>query len=370
MKSVGIICEYNPFHNGHIYHIQKVKELFPDHLIVLVMSGNFTQRGEVSLIDKWKKTEVALNYVDLIVELPFVFASQSADICARGACDILKYLNVDALVFGSESDDISSLEKFAKIQDSLEYNSLVKKYLDKGFNYPTCLSKALYDICGDSVSSPNDLLGLSYVKELIGSKVKYYSIKRTNDYLDSNLGNFISSGTSIRKALENGKDVKKYVPKCSYKYLENVRFTSDYFNLIKYRIISDDISKYKTVDEGIENRLKKVINKVNSLDELTQKVKTKRYTYNKISRMLIHILTGFTKEEASDIKTCYIRVLGFNKYGKKYLNLIKESCPVPILVNFEKNNNYLNIESRVSSIYNLIKKDDILSEHQHKPIIH
>ena len=370
MKSVGIICEYNPFHNGHIYHIQKVKELFPDYLIVLVMSGDFTQRGEVSLIDKWKKTDIALNYVDLVVELPFVFASQSADVFSRGACDILKLLNVEALVFGSESDDVASLEKFAIVQDTSEYNNLVKKYLDKGFNYPTCLSKALNDICGESVDSPNDLLGLSYIKNLIDSNIKYYSIKRTNNYLDNNLNETISSGTSIRSALKEGIDVKKYVPKCSYKYLKNVRFTSDYFDLIKYRIISEDISKYQTVDEGIENRLKKVINEVNSLDELIEKVKTKRYTYNKISRMLVHILTGFTKEEASDIKTSYIRVLGFNQKGKKYLKEVKDDCSVPIIVNFEKNNKYLNIESRVSSIYNLIKKDDSLSEHQHKPIIH
>ena len=370
MKSVGIICEYNPFHNGHVYHLKKVKELFPDHLIVLIMSGDFTQRGEVSLIDKWKKTDIALNYVDLVIELPFVFASQSADLFAKGACDILKYLNVEALVFGSESDDVSSLEKFVRVQKSKEYDNLVKNYLDKGFNYPTCLSKALFDLCGDSVSSPNDLLGLCYVKELMGSNVKYYSIKRTNDYLDNNLGDSISSGTSIRKALKKGKDVKNCVPKCSYKYLKNVHFTSDYFDLIKYRIISDDISKYQTVDEGIEGRLKKVINEVNSLNELIEKVKTKRYTYNKISRMLIHILTGFTKEEANNIKTSYIRVLGFNNNGKKYLKEMKNDCSVPIIVNFEKNNEFLNIESRVSSIYNLIKKDDSLSEHQHKPIIH
>ena len=252
-------------------------------------------------------------------------------------------------------------------------NGFIKKilnYLDDGFNYPSCLSKSLFDICGETVSSPNDLLGLSYIKNLKGSSVKYISIKRTNDYSDKKLGGFISSGTSIRNALKEGRDVKKYVPISSYNYLRNVRFTSDYFDLIKYRIISDDISKYQTVDEGIENRLKKVISEVNSLDELIEKVKTKRYTYNKISRMLIHILVGLTKEEASDIKTCYIRVLGFNKNGEKYLKEIKKDCSIPILVNFEKNNKYLNIESRVSSIYNLIKKDDSLSEHQHKPIIH
>ena len=370
MKSVGIICEYNPFHNGHVYHINKVKELFPDHVIVLIMSGNFSQRGEVSLIDKWKKTEIALNYVDLVIELPFVFASQSADIFAKGACDILKLLGVDALVFGSESNDVASLERFVNVQSTMEYNNIVKKYLDKGYNYPTSLSKALYDICGNTVNSSNDLLGLSYIRELLGSHVKYYSIKRTNDYLSKDLGESISSGTSIRNALKNKEDVKSYVPMCSYNYLNNIRFTSDYFDLLKYRIISDDISRYQSVDEGIENRIKKVINEVSSLDELIKKVKTRRYTYNKLNRMFIHILTGFTKEEALNLSTCYIRVLGFNNRGKNFLHSVRGKCNVPIIVNFEKNNNFLSIESRVSSIYNLIKKDDILNEHQHKPIIH
>ena len=370
MKSVGVICEYNPFHNGHVYHINKVKELYPNNVIIVILSGNFTQRGDVSLIDKWKKTEIALNYADLVIELPFVFASQSADLFAKGSTDILKALDVDAVIFGSEINDISKLEKFANIQDSTEYNEFVQKFLSKGFNYPTSMSKALEIISGDTIKTPNDLLGLGYVRELKDSKIKAISIKRTNDYLSKDLDNEIASATSIREALKNGKNVEEYVPTISYNYLDNLHFLDDYFHLIKYKIISEDLSKYQTVDEGIENRIKKVINKVNSVDDLINKVKSKRYTYNRIKRMLIHILTGFTKEEAKNIKTCYIRVLGFNKNGQKYLNSIKKKCKLPIITNFEKNNSMLNIEARVSDIYNLIKKDDDLSEHEHKPIIH
>ncbi len=368
MKSVGIICEYNPFHNGHIYHINKVKELYPNNLIILVLSGNFTQRGEVSLIDKWKKTEIALNYVDLVIELPFVFASQSADLFAKGAIDLLRALKVEAVIFGSENNDVNMLKEFSLIQKTENYNKLVQKYLDDGFNYPTSLSMALKDISGNLVETPNDLLGLSYVKELDGSNITPITIKRTNDYLDKSLSNEISSATSIREALKNGKDINKYVPKESLKYLDNVHFTDDYFDLLKYKIISEDLSRYQTVDEGIENRLKKVINEVNSLDELIDKVKTKRYTYNRIKRMFIHILTGFTKDEAKNIKTKYIRVLGFNNNGQKYLNSIKKSCGLPIITKFIKNNDLLNIEARVSSVYNLIKKDDNLCEHEHAPI--
>ena len=120
MKSVGIVCEYNPFHFGHEYHINKVRELFPNHMIILVLNGDFTQRGDVSLISKWKKTEIALSYADLVVELPFVFGTQSADIFTYGAVQILKALKVQAVVFGSESDDIHKFEEFVSIQNSHE----------------------------------------------------------------------------------------------------------------------------------------------------------------------------------------------------------------------------------------------------------
>ena len=146
MKSVGIICEYNPFHNGHLYHIKKVKELYPNYVIIAVINGNFTQRGDVSLIDKWKKTEVALNYVDLVVELPFVFGSQAADIFTKGSTDILKALKVDAFVFGSESADIDKLRKIVQIQKSTGYNIKIKQYLSEGLSYPTSLAKALKDL--------------------------------------------------------------------------------------------------------------------------------------------------------------------------------------------------------------------------------
>ena len=134
MKSVGIICEYNPFHNGHLYHIKKIKEMYPEYVIVCVMNGNFTQRGDFSLTDKYEKTMVALNYVDLVIELPFVFGTQSADIFTKGSADILNKLGVDAFVFGSESNDINKLKNIVQIQNSLEYNKKIKDYLDQGFS--------------------------------------------------------------------------------------------------------------------------------------------------------------------------------------------------------------------------------------------
>jgi len=361
MKSVGIICEYNPFHNGHVYHINKVKKLFPDYTIILVMSGNFTQRGEVSLINKWEKTEIALNYVDLVIELPFIFCTQSADIFAKGAISILKEMNVSAIVFGSECNDINELKEIVKVQKKKNYNKLVKEYLDKGVNYPTAMSKAVYDLSGIKISSPNDLLGISYLKYLDNTNIEAITIQRTNDFHDKKLTK-LASATAIREALKNKKSIKKYVPNETYKKLKSLKFTEDYFPLLKYKIISSDIKQYLDVDEGIENRINNYIYSCNSLEELIKKVKNKRFTYNKLKRMFIHILCGLTKEEVKKHKEIkYIRILGFNEKGRKYIKEHKKNN-IPIITSYKKDLEMLQIENRVSLIYN----NDL--DYNHTPI--
>lgn len=378
MDIVGIICEYNPFHNGHIYHLQKIKELFPNSMIVLAMSGNFTQRGIPSIIDKWNKTEIALTYgVDMVVELPFVFATQSADIFAKGAIQLLEALGCKYLVFGSEEDNIEELESLAKlVTNNLEYDKKVKKYLDLGNNYPTSLNKALYDLSGKDIRLPNDLLGFSYIKEIIkqNANIKPITIKRTNYYHDINLNdNHISSATSIREAYQNNGLWKEEVPKETVNYMKNSIFLlENYFSFLKYKIMtSKDLSIYQTVDEGIENKLKKEIETSTSVSELIHKLKTKRYTYNKLSRMLIHILCDFTKTEANKMKNIeYIRVLGFSKTGQNYLNKIKKSCIYPIVTTFSKGNSkMLEFEKTVTSVYASIlpeKEKNILIEAEYK----
>lgn len=366
--TVGIICEYSPFHNGHLYQINKIKELYPNATIICVMSSNFLERGDVSIINKWDKTTIALSYgVDLVIELPFVFSSQSADIFAKGAIGILNELKIDKLVFGTESDNIEELKKAALAEKDKNFNKLVKYYLDDGNNYPTSLSKAVYDIAHIHINKPNDLLGLSYIKELnnLNSKIEPVSIKRTNNFHSKTLDNDIVSATAIRSALKENKDVRKYLPKMTYEYLlkEN-HFIDDYFQLLKYKIISEkDLSIYQTVDEGIEFRIKKVINDCNTLEELIDKLKTKRFTYNKIKRMLIHILCSFTKEEAKQLKIDYIRILGFNENGKKYLSSIKKEIKIPLITGYSKiNSKNLDIENRVNMIYSSTLSDDKRNE--------
>ncbi len=358
--ATGIICEYNPFHNGHIYHLNKVKELAKNEEIILILSGNFTQRGNISIIEKYDKARLALDFVvDLVIELPFPFATESSDFFAKGALKLLNELKCNKLIFGSESNDIETLKELARIQLNNNYEKIVKEELDKGINYPTAMSNALKKITNKRIDTPNDLLGLSYVKEIIKNNydIEAISIKRTNDYNDDNLTNTgIDSASSIRKALKEKKNIDKSVPSETKKYLVDYD-EKEYFKLLKYKILSEsNLNKFQTVDEGIDNKLKKEILNAKDLDDFINKIKSKRYTYNKISRMLTHIICSFTKEENklnNEIK--YIRVLGFSNKGRKYLNNIKKSVSIPIITNINKENiKLLDLELRVDNIYNLI----------------
>ena len=380
MHKIGIICEYNPFHNGHLYQIKKIKETYKDSLIIVCLSSCFMQRGEASILNKWDKTRLAIESgVDLVLELPFAFATQYQDIFAKGALTILNHLKIDTLVFGSECNDIELLNNLASIQLKDDgYNHLVKRYLDLGLNYPTSLSKALFDISGVKLDKPNDLLALAYIKEIIKNNydIEPFSIRRTSDYHNSNLDSDIVSASTIRKLLKDGVNVNNYLPYNIYDYLSEID-EDKYFALLKYQIINniDCLDKFQTVDEGIENRIIKYINMVNSKEELILKVKSKRYTYNKINRMFTHILTNFTKEDAKDLEIEYLRVLGFNTRGKNYLNKIKKDIGIPIINKYIPNMyKCLDIEFRVSLIYSLILKDkgdDFLKrEYRNKPVIY
>ncbi len=380
MEKIGIIAEFNPFHNGHKYLIDKVKKLYNDSIIIVVLSSSFMQRGEISILNKWDKTNICLdNNIDLVVELPFVFATQSADIFAKGAIQILKNLKVDKLVFGSESNNIDNLITIANTElFNKDFSSLVKINLNNGDNYPTALAKAIKVLNNIEINKPNDLLGLSYIKEIIkqNSNIKPITIQRTNDYHDltKNTTTNIVSASNIRNLLSINEDITPYLEKNNIKYLRKIDDTL-LWNLLKYQIINNynKLDKFQTTDEGIDNRIRKYINKSNSLTRLKENIKTKRYTNNKINRMFIHILTNFTKEEASSNQDItYIRVLGFNNKGKEYLNQIKKELSIPLITNgFIKDNPILEIEYRASYIYSLLTHDSTLiqKELRNKPII-
>ena len=369
MKMIGVIAEYNPFHNGHLYHLEEIKKKYPDYGIVLVMTGNFTERGDVSIIDKFIRTEIALTHgVDLVIELPYPFATQSADYFAYGAITLLEKLNCEKVIFGSESNNVDDLYLIAKTQiDNPEFDRLVKIYSKFGNNYPTALSLALSDLTNKKIDEPNDLLGISYIKTILKNNynIKYETIQRTNNYHDTNLDDEISSASSIREALKNNLDISNQIPKDTINYYTDLHFIEDYFDILKYKIMTaEDLSIYHTVEEGIDKLLKKKINEANSYSELIKLIKSKRYTYNKISRMLLHILCNFTKEKANLFKDIsYIRILGFNDTGKSYLNSVKKDIDIPIISKICKEKDpMLEFELQTTNIYNLksksIKKEE------------
>lgn len=364
METIGIICEYNPFHNGHVYHINKIKEMYPDSIIILCVNGYFGERGDISILSKEDKTKLAINNgVDIVVELPFIFASNSADTFAEASIKILNYMNVNKIIFGSESNDINKLTLIAKKQLEDNFSLKVKEEIKKGINYPTALNKGT----GINLNSPNDLLGVSYIKAIIKNKYDIIpiTIKRTSDYLDTLSVDNIVSASNIREKIKNNIDIKKYI---NYKPSFNTVDEELLFKLIKYKIITDkDLSKYLTVDEGIEYKLIKEINNCKTIEELISKIKSKRYTYNRIKRMLIHILIGLTKEDRKKCDIEYIKILGFNNKGQHYLKNIQSN----ILISSKIPDTFLTRKYELvsSKIYDIITNTNTYKfEISNKPI--
>lgn len=358
MNIIGLIAEYNPLHNGHIYQINEIKKMYPDSLIILCLGSYFTERGDIGILSKKEKIKISLEYgIDIVVELPIMYTVQSADIFAYQSIKILNYLGIDTLVFGSESNNLNLLKELANKQDDIKYQEKVKEYLDKGCNYPSALAKALEV---DFEFKANDLLGISYLKAInkINKNIDVQTIKRTNEYLDTQSNDIIVSASNIRKRFFNEEDVSKFTP-CS-KVLVKPDYDL-YFKMLKLKIMtSRDLNSYLDVSEGIDNLLKKVIMESHSLEELILKIKTKRYTYNRLNRMFLHIVLGIKKDYPDEV---YLRILGFNKKGQEYIkfNNIKENY---------KNTDSYSLELKGSYLYDMLtNKNTYQYEIKNQPII-
>lgn len=291
---------------------------------------------------------------------------------AYGAISILNMLHIDTLVFGMECDDVEYLIKAAKTQiNNSKYDELVQKYLLTGVNYPTALGNALKEMIGYTTDKPNDLLAISYIKEIIKNnyKIEPVGIKRTNDYHGKEIKSSIVNASLIRDMLDKNMDVSKYVPIETYKCLNMKNFDNGYL-LLKYNISNNEnrLFEYLTVDEGIENRILKYYKDCDNWCALVNLIKTRRYTYNKVNRMLMHILLNIKKIDND--KEIYLRVLGFNDIGRNYLKQIKKDIDV---INTCKQgiNKALDIEINATYIYSLVTGDNSLieREYKNKPII-
>lgn len=376
MKILGLIVEYNPFHQGHLLHINEAKKIVNPDITIAIMSGNFVQRGEPAISDKWTRSQIAINNgIDLVIELPFVYSVQSADYFARGAIDILNKIGVTDIVFGSETANIELFKDIAYAikSNSENYNLLIKKYLDLGLRYPDACNKALSSLLNKTITMPNDLLGLSYVKEVINHdyKINLHCIKRTNDFHSLKIEN-ISSASAIRNALKNKIDIVSQL--CDYELYHEFYFLEDFFSILRYKILissKEQLQKIHLVDEGIENLLKEKILLVNNMNEFITTLTSKRYTRSRIQRMLIHILMNNNKsiiKIAMDID--YIRILKMNDSGQKYLNRIKKSCDYKLISNFSSHTHpALDIEFKATKLLSCIsKKTNNIIELEYKSI--
>ena len=376
---LGIVSEYNPFHNGHIHHLQISKQLTKTDFTVAVMSGNFVQRGDTALVDKWTRAEMALKSgIDLVIELPTVYALSSAENFADGAVKILNSLGVvDFISFGSEIGEITPLLDVANIlyKEPKEFSSLITAQLRSGLSYPKAREIALSQFFGSSqkyssiVSNPNNILGVEYLKSLKKhrSHIRPLTIKR--DYADYNSTqeeNGIASATAIRTMIKNGKNVHKVIPYESYELLEKcieegkiipslAVFEKEIIYTLRKMTLSE-IAELPDVSEGLENKIKLAANNFNTLEELIANIKSKRYTQSRIQRILLYALLNISKKDINQSKrvTPYIRVLGFNKHGKRIISAIAAANPkLKIIVSVKKF-----IETSTDNVLkNMISKD-------------
>ncbi len=336
---IGLIVEYNPFHNGHLHHIEEIDRLFEDNIKIAVMSGDFVQRGEPSLINKFEKTKIALSQgIDIVIELPAFYSTQSAEIFAKGSVNILNQLSCSHIVFGSESNDLDKLKKIATISLTKEFELSLKEFLAEGFSYPTAFSKALFD---EKLGS-NDILAMEYLKaiKVINPKIEACSIKREKTgYYDDEKDNF-SSATYIRKILLDTNEkkenklnkIKNLVPEFSYKILEEnfgfFSYLSDFYDLIKYNIIKNysELKNIQDLEIGLENRLYKYAIENLSFEDFFNEILTKRITISRLQRILLHSLFNLTENITEKVKNKvpFVKILGFSTKGQEYLKYLKK----------------------------------------------
>ena len=350
---LGIIAEYNPFHNWHLYHLLKSKEEAKADSVVAVIGGNFTQRGEPSLLDKWTKAEMAIaNGADLVIELPVLYTISSAENFADGAIKILNSLKiVDAISFGTETEDLNKLNIISNtiFKEPRDYKDYLSLYLKEGMSFPKAREQALIKYLKEPeyssiLSTPNNILGIEYLKALkkYSSEIFPINIPRIDaGYLSKDYSSEFASATAVRNLIYSSRlrDVKSYIPPASFTILSEelksghfVKDISRYENIIIYNLRNmslEQIAELPDVSEGLENLIKKAANSCNTISELMNIVKTKRYTETRIRRILLYSLLKITKKDMAISKKTipYIRVLGCNEKGKNLISKIINANP-------------------------------------------
>ncbi|MDQ0253835.1 putative nucleotidyltransferase [Evansella vedderi] len=361
LNILGIVVEYNPFHYGHLYHLRASIEKTKADVTVAVMSGSFLQRGEPAIADKWTRTRMALQAgIDIIIELPYIYSTQKAEIFSDGAVSLLHSIGCNQLCFGSEAGDVALFQSSVDKVDAKEseLNREIQQHLKSGVSYPRAFSAAFQSVFeGDNIldlSQPNNILGYHYVKAIkkLESKLKPYTVKREKaQYHDKELTreHIIASATAIRKKLIEEKQpleaIYQYLPSYTLQELKGQlqRWGSfvhweKHFPYLQYRILTSSPEELRNIyecEEGLEYRLLKLITKVSSFQELMEVVKTKRYTWTRIQRLFVHILLNTTKsfmeEYCKPLEAPYIRILGMSEEGRHFLSSRKKELEIPLI---------------------------------------
>lgn len=385
MRAIGIVAEYNPFHDGHKYQIETSAKSFLADVVVIAISGNYVQRGELAICDKWKRAEMALrNGADLVLEIPTQYCLNNAGVYARAGIEIFKSMGfIDAISFGSEIGDINLIKKASSLasENKKEINDIIKSLKNKGYSFPRARQFAVNSLSGDKkildvLNSANDTLGMEYLS--VWKNRPAICIKRNK-----------SSATEIRDLIKNGNYKCGILPKSVEEILFRNISHSDYskflkerdknlFEIARFEILKVETSKVDKCPqggEGLGNRLKKSAIKARTFDELIELTKSKRYTYTRISRLIFQILLGIYNFDYSNPDS--IRVLGFNDKGRELLRDMQNSkdCKnnkdsikqnLDIVTNINKYNKKENFdfEIKATNLYNAINDNDLEKEHE------
>ncbi len=368
MKTVGIIAEYNPFHTGHEYHIKKARKITGAECVVVIMSGNFVQRGTPAIADKFTRAETALiGGADLVIELPVIYSTGSAEIFATGAVSILNKIGgIDHIAFGTESDDIETLNQMADIlcDEPEEFKNLLQKNLKKGLNMPTARKDALTALLpkiSAAIDTSNNILGVEYLKALktSHSNIKPIIIKRMGSgYHSEELSEDFASATALRECfnLEDFSNLNKFMPEKVFELYKSKHcsalpvFAEDMDMILYHTLISEqnNLEKYLDVNNNLANKINNVLKsgEILSFNDLVMALKSKEVTYTRISRALLHTVLGITNDDLFMIKDnnypCYGRILGFSETGRKFLNNIRKNTELTLITNLSDNFEKLN----------------------------
>lgn len=386
MISAGIVAEYNPFHNGHKYHIEKTREITGAECIIVVMSGDFTQRGEPAIADKYTRTRCALSAgADIVIELPCRYALSSAEMFAYGSVSLLEAIRADYISFGSECGNLDILSQLARLlaNETPEYKKLLTKFCAQGSSYAAARMKALAEIfpkAADIINNPNNILATEYLKAIIsgGYSIKPITITRNGiGYNDTEIKEGMNaSASSIRALLDVSSpqtseisevsaisSIKPYVPESVYDILEDSCnhcfpvYADDFSSLFYYKaasLINENVnlSSFSDVSDAMANRLVKTINPGLSISQTALLLKTKNIAYSRIMRSFMHILLNH--HAGNNINGNYLRILGFNSTGRKYISQNKGNFTVPLITKPADYADLIRDDVFASSVYNRI----------------